>query len=760
MLHRHTGQPDLLIGLDAPSFTAPEETPGPREPGPAGARAAPVPLRVRLRPDAPSPTNWRASARPWPTPSAPLPNPPAPGGDTRRDRTGARPSLHAAMPDVALVVDSAGTGTTLALRYNASLFTRATAAWTLAHCHRLLREALAAPAPRPRPARTGRAGRRRSWRLPVPDGYADPPPPSPARRWSTGCAARSPPTARARRHRARGHPDLRGTGPAHHRHGPAAAPLLRPRQARRAAVRARHRRRRRDLVGAQDRFRLRTAGPRQPDGRLLRLLADADVSAIVSDPDLVGRASSLARGTPSSRSTRPPTPPAGPSPGDAPHSPGDADALAYLLHTSGSTGKPKAVAQTQAGVLAHALRYASRIRIGPGDQVPLLARYTFDAAVMDLYAALLTGATLHVLDPLAAAPELRARIGAAGATLLHGTPTLFRHLLGDLPEDTGPADALASVRTVVLGGEEATEHDLRRFLDAFPAAARWSTGSARPSAPSSSSTWRPRPTSAERRCPSATPWRVRVRLVDEDGRPTEVVGELEIHSGLLAQGYWNQPGRRPRSRHRPRRNPPLPHRRPGPAPGRRSAGLRRPQGPSDQDPRIPRRAREVEAVLRGHPTVAEAVLTVDTRAAAPAWSATSPRHRLPAGHRRTPAVPRAHRAGLRRPLARPRPRPAAAGPDRQGRPRPAARARGRRRRRRRAAETRWSGPPRPVVPRPRHRVRDLEQQLHGQRRDSIRMLTLLTAVRDELGAEVPLIEFLAAPTITTLVKLIERETSC
>src|SRR5690606_5204004 len=68
---------------------------------------------------------------------------------------------------------------------------------------------------------------------------------------------------------------------------------------------------------------------------------------------------------------------------------------AYILYTSGSTGRPKGVVQSQRNVLHHIRTYASRLRITPHDRLSLLAAYGFDAAVMDIFGALLSGATLY-----------------------------------------------------------------------------------------------------------------------------------------------------------------------------------------------------------------------------------------------------------------------------------------------------------------------------------------------------------------------------
>jgi amino acid adenylation domain-containing protein len=156
---------------------------------------------------------------------------------------------------------------------------------------------------------------------------------------------------------------------------------------------------------------------------------------------------------------------------------GDADALshspspddvAYLLYTSGSTGRPKGVAQSHRNVLHFIRAYTHNLRIGPDDVLTLFSSYTFDAAVMAIWGALLNGASLRPFDwraeSAAGAAEWMRR---EAITLYHSTPTVFRHLAGGLEGD----EIFSAVRVVVLGGEEAQRRDWDAFRRHFPAGA-------------------------------------------------------------------------------------------------------------------------------------------------------------------------------------------------------------------------------------------------------------------------------------------------
>ena len=74
------------------------------------------------------------------------------------------------------------------------------------------------------------------------------------------------------------------------------------------------------------------------------------------------------------------------------------DSLAYILYTSGSTGQPRGVMQSHRNVLHHTRSYTNSLRIAPDDKLTLLSSYGFDAAVMDIFGALLNGAALLPAD--------------------------------------------------------------------------------------------------------------------------------------------------------------------------------------------------------------------------------------------------------------------------------------------------------------------------------------------------------------------------
>ncbi|UCH94102.1 MAG: AMP-binding protein, partial [Candidatus Aminicenantes bacterium] len=106
--------------------------------------------------------------------------------------------------------------------------------------------------------------------------------------------------------------------------------------------------------------------------------------------------------------------------------PGD---LAYILYTSGSTGKPKGVMQNHRNVLHHARVYTNALHINDRDKLTLFSSYSFDAAKMDIYGALLNGAALYPYDIKAGdnLQRLPRWLGEEGITIYHSIPTIYRY---------------------------------------------------------------------------------------------------------------------------------------------------------------------------------------------------------------------------------------------------------------------------------------------------------------------------------------------
>ncbi len=219
----------------------------------------------------------------------------------------------------------------------------------------------------------------------------------------------------------------------------------------------------------------------------------------------------------------------------------NSDDLAYVLFTSGSTGVPKGVMQSHANVMHHVRTYTNALHIAADDRLTLLSAFGFDAAVMDIFGALLNGACLCPLELRSEQypGQLLDRMSADGITILHATPTVFRYLM----RSKVCRHELDAVRAVVLGGEEVRGSDFDMFRRQFAPPAVFVNGLG----PSESTTAAQYFANHETRLPGGVVpignavADTELLILDAAGQPTGLKGELAIRSAHVAVGYWGAP---------------------------------------------------------------------------------------------------------------------------------------------------------------------------------------------------------------------------
>ena len=196
--------------------------------------------------------------------------------------------------------------------------------------------------------------------------------------------------------------------------------------------------------------------PAYPPDRLRRMVAGADARVVVSRAELRG-----ALGESDARFVclREAADAVAAAPADAPASGATALNLAYVFYTSGSTGRPKGVMVSHREVvqLACGIDY---LRMGPGERVAQASSTSFDAAVFEIWGALLNGATLVGVgrEALLSAPALAAVLRERRVTLLYQPAALFAQHVRE------QVDVYAGLRQLVFGGEAAPMDGVRRML--------------------------------------------------------------------------------------------------------------------------------------------------------------------------------------------------------------------------------------------------------------------------------------------------------
>jgi len=216
------------------------------------------------------------------------------------------------------------------------------------------------------------------------------------------------------------------------------------------------------------------------------------------------------------------------------------DHPAYLLYTSGSTGRPKGVVQNHRNVLHFIRAYTNNLRLGANDRLTLLSSCSVDAAVMDIFGALLNGATLCPIDlRIVGLVGLGERLRSEGITVYHSTPTVYRSLIQARPD----AEPVPSLRLVVLGGEEARREDVEACRRHFPRHCVFVNGFGPTESTVSLQHVLDETARIER---SSVPLGYPVEdteavLLGGRGEPGQLFGEIGIRSRHVAPGYWQQP---------------------------------------------------------------------------------------------------------------------------------------------------------------------------------------------------------------------------
>jgi len=217
----------------------------------------------------------------------------------------------------------------------------------------------------------------------------------------------------------------------------------------------------------------------------------------------------------------------------------NADSYAYIIYTSGTTGQPKGILQSHRNVLHFNRAYTNALQITPNDRISLLASFCFDAAIMDIFAALLNGASLYTFDlKNKTAEECLEWLHQEKITIYHSTPTVFRHLL----QDTNSAHLLENLRVVILGGEKVELKDFNLYQTFCADTCVFINGYGPTESTVSAQYFMNKQTVfTTHSIPIGFPIEnTDIFLLDADGSKTKNEGEIVIQSPYLALGYWNK----------------------------------------------------------------------------------------------------------------------------------------------------------------------------------------------------------------------------
>ncbi|MGW1072122.1 amino acid adenylation domain-containing protein [Streptomyces sp. NPDC002537] len=369
-----------------------------------------------------------------------------------------------------------------------------------------------------------------------------------------------------------------------------------------------------------------------PPGRLRAMAEDTGLRAAVVLPGSAGRVRGLRVRVELDAVDG--TAPAGPAPTrvTTASSASSAADCAYVVFTSGSSGRPKPVAIPHRGVARLVLSDRELPPPGPGDGVLHAYGLSSDASTIEIWGALLTGACLvladreELLSPLALEELFRTR----GVTVAYLTTSVFHLVARTRPE------ALSRLRFVSAGGEAMDPRLTNAVLAACPGTTVVNFyGPTENSVVSTAHVVRALPADAAH-VPIGRPFGASTcHVLRSDGSaaaPGEE-GELYVGGDGLALGYLGDPRlTAERFVSLPAIEPHGPLYRTGDRVVRDADGLLEYRGRLDHQVKL-RGARieleEVEARLRAHPEVGEAVVQVESGALTAYVTAAVPGSTLP-----------------------------------------------------------------------------------------------------------------------------------
>ncbi|KID93466.1 aps1, partial [Metarhizium majus ARSEF 297] len=218
----------------------------------------------------------------------------------------------------------------------------------------------------------------------------------------------------------------------------------------------------------------------------------------------------------------------------------DSTDVAYLIYTSGTSGNPKGVVMEHGAWASQMLALMAFFKLGPGTRMLQFARYNFDACLLEVYIALLSGACVCIPSYEEKMNNLEGYLLEYDVNAVMLTPTVARML--------NPRN-LRQVKFVTLGGEALTQSDIdawtnpgRRVINAYGPSETCLAVNAREVMPATGPFDKLNTCNNIGHAIGAAEWIVnpsqKTALV-----PIGAVGELLIEGPSLAQGYHNDPER-------------------------------------------------------------------------------------------------------------------------------------------------------------------------------------------------------------------------
>lgn len=215
-----------------------------------------------------------------------------------------------------------------------------------------------------------------------------------------------------------------------------------------------------------------------------------------------------------------------------PHSSGS---LAYVIYTSGTTGMPKGTMLEHRGLVNLQVYFQSQYGIGEEDRIAQFASSSFDASVWEIFMALFTGATLHIVpkEAMNDYASFESFMNEERITVITLPPTFAIHL---------EPKRLPYLRRLITAGSAASRELVSRWVDHVSYVNAY--GPTESTICATACEINELPFEASASVPIGKPIaNTKIFIVSQDNQlqPIGVPGELCIGGVGVARGYLNRP---------------------------------------------------------------------------------------------------------------------------------------------------------------------------------------------------------------------------
>jgi len=216
--------------------------------------------------------------------------------------------------------------------------------------------------------------------------------------------------------------------------------------------------------------------------------------------------------------------------------------LAYVIYTSGSTGRPKGCMLEYGGVVNRLAWMWEHYGFTEEDVILQKTTFTFDVSVWELFLPLCWGARMVLCrrEDIGSPERLLSLIEGQGVTCLHFVPGMLNAFIGALFDREDIGERLKSLRRVITSGEALPVKTVMDWYSRLGVVIHNLYGPTEASVDVSYYAT----SELDTRIPIGRPiWNTQLYIMGRGGQlqPMGVVGEIGIGGDGLARGYLNRP---------------------------------------------------------------------------------------------------------------------------------------------------------------------------------------------------------------------------